>query len=240
MMNYKLYSIGLLVSFSTVFMSCEDKINPSSTITTQETVIGGYTGIDVLNAFDVEVFYSDEEYIVIQTNENLHDYIEVYNEDGVLHLKVDNGVNISGNSTFKARLYTKNLLKRVEVSGASKVNIVDALFDEEVVFDISEASFVQAELAVRSITAKLDGASNFHVDGVVAEVFMNLSGASRMTDGTLESNMATMELSGASSCELIINNELSLEATGASVLRYSGDAIIKEISLSGSSTIEKV
>ncbi|UXP33201.1 DUF2807 domain-containing protein [Reichenbachiella agarivorans] len=233
--------LGLLVGCVLVFSSCDDEINPSATITTEEITVGDFSTIQVSSGFDVEIFEAegDNEYVLIESNENLHQYIEANQENGNLSIRLDN-VNVSGRTILKARVYTNHPIKAISLTGGSRLTASGVTYESAVTFDLSGASFLRTEVSTASLTANLAGASNLEIRGEANSIVLNLTGASRVSDDRMEVNMANLTLSGASQAKLVINQELRLNATGASVLRYGGDAVIKAIDMSGNSTIEKI
>ena len=64
----------------TIFVACElnENVIPSSHVTTQERIVEHFNGIQVEATIVAEIQYADkEESIVIEANENLHQFIEV-------------------------------------------------------------------------------------------------------------------------------------------------------------------
>ena len=59
-------------------------------------------------------------------------------------------------------------------------------------------------------------------------------------DYGLETDHLNAELSGASNVSLTINEEIDIEASGASILKYKGNAVITNQDLSGASSVKKM
>ena len=77
--------IGLTFMFA---CSTDDKIFPSSTVTTDERIVENYDGIEVSSAFTVDIEFSDtEELIEIEANKNLQQFIIVEKSNGKLKIK---------------------------------------------------------------------------------------------------------------------------------------------------------
>lgn len=90
---------ALLIGLTILLNSCDNqnKIIPSSSITTEERVVQDYTGIEVSTAFLVDITYSaTEESIIIEANENLHEFIEVEKVNNVLRIKLRDNINVGG------------------------------------------------------------------------------------------------------------------------------------------------
>lgn len=235
-----LFGLAALLVVTVCLSSCEDEINPSSTITTEELTVGDFNSVKVSSGFDVEIFYSDDEYILIESNENLHPYIVATQENGQLTIRLDKGTNISGGSILKARVYTNNPLTGIEVAQASRLTATEATFSDVVALDLTGASFLRTEMDVEDLAVEVSGKSNLELEGFANNASLTVSDGARVQDDRFSANFATLELTGGSSAELMINQEIRLTASGSSVLKYGGDAVIKAIDLTSGATIEKI
>ena len=135
----------------------------------------------------------------------------VYSGDGVIYATNDNdelegevSLNLSGASEFSGIIYAPSV----------KMNL-------------SGASVYKGTIHAPSVDAELSGASQCHLRKVSPdfsgdiEMNMRLSGASKMESGAFATTHVRGELSGASSAKVNCCDELSVNLTGASVLRYS-------------------
>ena len=232
----------MLIGMSALFSSCDNFHDeaPSANVTAQERFAENFTGIAVADAFLVDVEYSaTEESIIIEANDNLHQFIEVENVNGILRIKLRDRVNIRGNATFKAHIITKNYLDSFSASGASRMTLINPQESADVNIRLSGASFLTGEFTANSITAYLDGASNATIRGSADTFTLNADGASLIGSFEMIAGNAYLQMSGASNASLTINGEINLRASGASVLMYKGSASKNHIDLSGSSQIVK-
>ena len=232
----------MLIGLSTLFISCDNFHDnaPSANVTTQERFVQDYTGIEITDAFLVDIEYSaTEESIIIEANDNLHQFIEVEKVNGILRIKLRDMVNIRGNATFKAHIITKNYLDSFSASGASRMTLINPQEAADVNIRLSGASFLTGEIMADAITAYIDGASNASLSGIANTINVNADGASLVGSFEMIAGTAYLQMSGASNASLTINDEINLRASGASVLMYKGSASKNHIDLSGSSQIVK-
>ena len=232
----------MLIGLSTLFISCDNFHDnaPSANVTTQERFVQDYTGIQVEDAFLVDIEYSaTEEAIIIEANDNLHQFIEVEKVNGMLKIKLRDRIHIRGKATFKAHIITKNYLDFFSAAGASRLILINPQVSNDVNIRLSGASFLTGEIMANSITAYLDGASNAPIQGSANTLTVNASGASQMGSFEMITGDARLRLSGASNVSSQINNSIDLVASGASVLLYKGTPQINNLDLSGASQIVK-
>ena len=241
-MKTNLLSLAVLVCALFLF-SCdihENDVRPSSKITTSQVSFSDYTAIDASTAFTVYINFSDvEESIEIEANDNLHQYIEVKKENETLIIGIENGVHIRGNSTLKAYITTKNI-SSFSASGASKIIVEDLIEASNVNIYLSGASNFSGELKVDQLFADVSGASVLNIAGFSNDFELEASGASVFSDYEFKTSTIDADLSGASNAALTIEDEIYIEASGASILKYKGNAVITHQDLSGASSIKKM
>lgn len=228
--------IGLTFMFA---CSTDDKIFTSSTITTDERIVENYDGIDVSSAFTVDIEFSDtEELIEIEANKNLQQHIIVENHKGKLKIKLDNNIRIhGGNMVLKAHIITKNPISSVSANGASHIVFVNTLHADNVSFKVTGASSITGSIESGIIDAEIGGASSLILNGMTTTLNGSLSGASLLSNFNLITDDVNLHLSGASNSSITAKNKIDLVASGASVLRYKGNAIEDNVKLSGASQI---
>jgi len=189
--------IGLSISFS----ACQEinAIVPSATVTTQEKFIENYTSLDVSTAFTVDVQFSDtDERIEVEVNENLHPYVVVEKANNTLRIKLKNSIHVSGNSTLKVHIITKNHIAYYDASGASRIILIDSLIIDDAMINLSGASTFSGTITANSLTAFIDGASIATLSGTINSLSAHLSGASILRDFDMITQHVNLDLSGAS------------------------------------------
>ena len=232
----------MLVGLSLLLSACnnDDTIVPVANVTSQERFVTEYTGIEVSTAFSVDIEYSaTEESIIIEANDNLHQYIEVEKVNNKLRIKIRDNTTIKGNATFKAHVITKNQLSSYAAAQASQITLIGPFEATEVTLSLAEASFLNGTITAQSISTFLDGASNATLKGSADTFTANVAQASILGTYEMITQSAILRLSGASNASLTVNGTIDLTASGASSLMYKGTATISNLNLSGASQIIK-
>ncbi len=236
--------LTLTILSATLFLfSCDihdDHVVPSSSITTTQATFSDYNGIDASTAFTVYIdFSNDEESIEIEANDNLHQYIEVKKQNGVLFIGIEDNVHVRGNATLNAYITTKDL-SSFSASGASRIIVEDLVETNNAQIYLSGASNFKGQFNVDQLYSDLSGASILDIDGFSNDFELDASGASVLRNYVFSTNKMKADLSGASKAYLTVEEEIDIEASGASSLTFKGNAIITHQDLSGASTVKKM
>lgn len=227
-------AIGLLTS-------CDhDTVRASDEVSSLEYAIPDYSTLQVSNAFNTQVIFSDtEESIRIEANDNLHDRIIVKRDGNSLVIKLKKFTQVRGNATLNAYIVTKDISK-FDISGASKITLENLWNTTEGRIELSGASNFTGEVAAEDLYLDMGGASSLDIYGSTNSLDAELSGSSDIRDFDLAVKNAKLEMSGASEAYLSINESIDIRASGASSLKFKGDAKITYKRLSGASEIVKI
>ena len=233
-----LLSITLLSLFAFTTSAC-NKFKPSKKITTEERTIGTYEKLSVYDAFDVSVTYgSATSKITVEANDNLMKYIITELDGDYLVIKLDSKISVKSSATLKINI-TVPKLTEIKASGASRVEFLNELNTNNLTLDLSGASSLTGNLNLSSCNFNLSGASHTDVAGSINTAIIELSGASSIGNYNCSIDTLSINLSGASSGSLTVNEIINIDASGASSLNYKGNCTINTIELTGASSINK-
>ena len=225
-----------------ILNACDSVIDvvPSDNVITQEYTFSGYENIETESAFTVYVEFSDtEESIVVEANENLFEYIEVSKGSDNLKIGFRENIDINGSATLKAYITTKNVSGYM-ATGASRFIVEDEIMTGDVTVFLSGASQFMGEMYVENLFAEMSGASSMKLIGESASTIVTASGASSIGDFEFSTEYLSVNFSGASLASLTVTDKMDVIASGASIVRYKGDAVIDSQNLSGGSQIIEV
>lgn len=230
----------VLVGTSVLFSSCQKEvIKPSSDITLMERYVDEFIGVDVSDAIEVTITYSNnEQKVVVEANSNVHPYIITEVVSGKLKIYMENNVMFKKDATIKVHVTLPEIVL-LKLSGASEVTFTNQIEANHINIEASGASEIFGSLNAASAFINLTGASEMNLQGGSDLATFNLSGASKFESFNFQVNNLNADLSGASEVFVTVNSNLNLVASGASEFHYSGNCSIGELNLTGSSTIKK-
>jgi hypothetical protein len=241
---------GMMVTAS----GCKVVTGSGETITL-EMDYEDFERIEVSYAFDVDIERADTYKVHIIIDETLLEYLHVDKSGGTIYIGLKSG-NTNMDQTRKAEI-TLPRLQRLELSGASDGIVRGFSGSDDMDFELSGASSLEVvDLKAGNIDVDISGASEFNGNIEIREGEFDLSGASILeltgsaSDTSLEASGASdvrlaefttvnanIELSGASDAEIIVNQRLEIDLSGASELIYHGNPKVGSINVSGGSTI---
>jgi Putative auto-transporter adhesin, head GIN domain len=203
-------------------------------------VTGQFDAIKVSGGIDLYLSQSDVITVAVSaTNENYKNAIKTIVDDATLKIFYE-GEKGWAKKDRKLRVYVSFTdLKKIDASGACDVAVVGSVTSTSLVLKMSGACDFNGVVKVSTLDINLGGASDAKISGTANTVNIKSSGASDLKAFDLVTGVCNAKISGASDVSITINNELTASATGASDIKYKGNAVIKEKHSSGASSISK-
>ena len=227
-------------------------------VVTRELDFTDFTNVEVGSAFKVEIVRSDSYQVSVTAEARLFNYVDVNKSGNTLKITIKS-YHSSMRTTRKLRI-AMPVLKKLRMSGASRGTVKGFSSDEnfdlnlggastlndidikagKTEFEISGASRVSGNVELGDAEFTLSGSSRVELKGSANRTVLNAWGASKLNLADFTVHDTNINLKGASraTCGECCGN-LALDLSGASRLEYAGEPTIRDIKLSGASTVRK-
>src|SRR5437870_6998279 len=179
-------------------------IRGNGNIKTDERTISAFANIDASGAFTIE-WQNGAPALRITTDENLLPYIDNHISGDTLRLRTHeqiwptHGIKVVISSPTRAG---------ARIRGAVRLT-AKQLTGPKFVFEAS-------------------GASRVSLDGKVDELLADMTGASKLEAGGLQTKTAEISTTGAGKAEIAVSETLKVAITGAGNVTYSGNPTIEK------------
>ncbi len=242
------------------FEKAMDRVTKTSSddggIVTREMDFSGFTNVEVSHAFKVEITRSDSYRVSITASARLFDYIDVAKSGNTLKISrkshhfptgtapeariampTINKLRLSGATKGMVRGFSSQEDFDLNLSGASALDIEMEAGETKV--EISGASRLSGNMKAGDAEFTLSGASRAELSGSANKVVLNAWGASKLDLADFALDDTDVHLKEASKATLNVGGNLTLDLSGASRLEYIGDPAIRDINISGASTVHQ-
>lgn len=214
----KLSTIFIALFFLATASACSagSSLKLSDTRFKDKRNVGDFNALDISGAIDVKVYIGSETSVEVIATDDMVSKIRTEVINNILEV----GFIGRGNFNSKAQviIHVPSLVS-AEVSGASNMNI--------------------SNLNNSSFTLDVSGASKIEIEGSTSSLTVDGSGASQMNLSKFSASNASIDLSGASHGIFSVQNQLVVDASGASVVEYYGKPELKS-EVSGASKIKSL
>lgn len=200
---------------------------------------GNFHSIDVSGSIDVYVRQDSATLIKVETDENLQEYIQVENENGVLYIHTERGFNVDATGRIKVYISSPEY-KRFEASGACHIysgNKITSMSGLE--FGLSGACGVKMDIKAPDVNADLSGACDIELKGETRDFKVEGSGSTEIHSMELLAENVDIGISGSGDAEVYASVKLDVGVSGAGSVKYKGNATVNQ-HVSGSGNVQKV
>jgi hypothetical protein len=208
----------------------------SGTVVESTPELEAFDAVTIASAFEVTLRPGDEAALVLRTDDNLVDRIDVGVEAGTLSLGLDGAVR---DATLQADLTVPAAaLTSITLSGAATLTGTEPLESPTLSVSLDGASRAFLVLATDELEVSAEGASVVNASGSAASLSASAADASSLALEQLAAVSAVVEADGASSVRVSVSGDLDVRAAGASTVRYAGDPDVVGREVSGASSVQ--
>lgn len=244
-----------LVSLS----SCVELVEGEGDVITREYNLKDFKGV----ALDIPgklVVTQGDKYISVTTNKNLFEWLNLYVTDSILHIYLQDKVNVWRFDELKFEVSLPNPVS-VELDGSGDIVVPDSIIvNKGIEFNIDGAGdVVIRKLKAASVRFKVNGSGNIRCDDLQSEtVYSDVEGTGdvKLTgktdlykvsiDGTgsvysfgMSSENAIVQIDGSGDCQLNVLETLDVDIDGTGSVYYKGNPETN-ISIDGAGSVNHV
>ena len=227
---------AFLVTIAVWFSSC-DQIAGNGNIRAEKRNVGNFHGVKSGGSIDIEIKNGDTYSVSVEDDDNLLPYIITEVNDGVLDVYYKSNTSINENH---AKVYvTAPSLDKIVAAGSADITASDLLKNtKNIDMNVSGSGSIKGKVDAPSINISVIGSGNIDLSGRTKDFNGKVSGSGDLNCGKLQSENATVIVSGSGNAHVFSSVHLSATVSGSGDVFYGGNPSSPEIHTSGSGTVE--
>ncbi|MDY0343787.1 MAG: head GIN domain-containing protein [Lentimicrobium sp.] len=206
---------------------------------TQERQVGRFNEIDVSGPFLITLVqnHADAGKIIIRGSQQDIDRVITNVRDQELNISL-HGKSLRVQNIEITIYFTD--LKSIEMNGATQLKANSSLKFNALSLECSGSCSIDLELTADKLKLETSGKSSVSLSGKAGNLEVEFSGASEFAGENLVVNQADIECSGASIMQVHVVETMSIEASGSSVIKFSGNPRILKQEITGKSVLTQL
>lgn len=215
--------IGILTSCA---IDPSNKIRGNKNIVSLEReVTAPFDKITVSQGIKLYISLEKDATIVVETDENLHEYLKTEINEGVLKIHFDGYI---ATSKAKKVYITTPDLQSIKASSGSLVKSENILTGERLQVNTSSGASMELEVDTNDLFAKSSSGSSIELVGNTKNYESESSSGSRIDSYELISTYATAKVSSGAHTSLFVENELIAKASSGGSIKYKGNPKLRD------------
>jgi hypothetical protein len=212
----------------------------------QKRAVGNFHGVKVSGSIELIISQGPETAVAISSADMEDiDKIETEVRDGILYIELKDRKNWWNDQWNTAGKKLKAYVSAPEIryvasAGSGGIQIVGTLKGDDLKLKVSGSGNIKGNIEVANLELVQSGSSNIRLSGKVKNADLSCSGSGNVQSPELSVDYCDVSLSGSGNTEITVEKELSASVSGSGNVRYKGNGLIRDMSVSGSGKIRKI
>jgi len=202
-----------------------------------EWSVGEITEIRVELGCNVEFFSAPSDVVTLEIQPNLVEYIEIQESGGVLTVRSTRTISTRG--VFPVLTVSSANLNGFSLAGAGAFTSHDTIVSDSFSLRLDGAGSGRVDFDVGELSIRMSGAGKLDLGGKADVADFTLSGTGSIEALSLQTRIASVDISGVGSVRVSCSETLRIFANGVGTVEYRGSPSI-DLNRGGLVTVRKV
>jgi len=222
MKNLKYYMVAILCLAITTGMDGQIRrtVYGNNHVVKKEREAGKFTGLKVGSGIDVYLKQADNESIVVEADENLHEYIITEISNGMLNIYTEANIR---EAERKVVYVTMKDIISLSTSSAGDIIGETSIRAENLELSASSAGNIKLEVYAKEVKTRISSSGDITLTGESDILNANLSSAGDLNAFGLEVREADISASSAGDADISVAERLRARASSAGDINYRGN-----------------
>ncbi|KAA1244257.1 head GIN domain-containing protein [Aquimarina sp. RZ0] len=186
----------------------------------EKTISKNFTTIKSSRGLDVVLTKSEDRKVIIEANENLHQYIEVYVEKEVLYITSDKNIYRADEKTVYVS-YDK--LSKISATSGSEITSQEPLVQKDLSINATSGADVKLRIKAESLTTSVTSGALMNLSGKVKNHNANATSGADIRANDLLSQVSKASATSGANIKIHAKEEFTGKATSGANVVYYGD-----------------
>lgn len=241
-MNYKNHITFLLMLIGIVLFvpaGCTQTKKGHDKVSEQVRSVSSFSELEVQGVFIIQLVQGDSEQVKIEAVEEMFRFVETMNEGNKLIVKLKKG-NIPDDISKIKVVITLRDIKELDIENVGTLETLTPLKLKKLEVDIAGVGNSTLYLSCDDVSIDASLVGNLTLKGNANKLSIEHSAVGNLKAFDLIANYLTIEHSGAGNIDVNAEKELSINSSGIGNVNYKGNALIKEMNMSGIGKVKKI
>ena len=211
-------------------------VKGNGNLLTSEKSVSAFEKIHVSSSANVRFHSSSEYRVVVTTDKNLDEYVEVVTKNSVLNIGTKSGSYSF--SKFLVEVYCPTLTG-ISISGSGSFESVDKITSSTFDTSISGSGRIEGNIECETFYARISGSGRIIITGSSKDADIGISGSGKFNGSDFIVNNATVRTSGSGNIDVHATDNLKANTSGSGNINYRGEPKT-DTNVSGSGQIRKM
>lgn len=249
----------LIACFSLSAVSCimGDRVVGNGKLVTEERTVSFFNGLSASTGLDVVITQGEKDFIEVESDDNLIEYIITEVRDGILKIHWKNNINVKKYTkavvrvTFKhlnsikasssADIYGKGVIRAesIKISASSAADVELTVEAQLVEGNASSSGDLDLDVTADKIELSSSSGADIDIKGAAEMLIASVSSGADIDAKKFIAKKADVSASSGGDIDVHVSDELEVSASSGGDVTYYGDPKITDLNVSSGGDITK-
>jgi len=229
----KLFILTVLMIMS--LLSCDvmgEKVTGNGNVNTKTHAVEPFSRLKIETVCKVEITQSDKEEVIVEADENLHDYIEIQQNGDQLKVRTRENVSFRSFEKLIIRIHVK-AINDLNIASVGNVICTNELVADDLNVRVSSVGNTELKLNVGSTECKFSTVGRLLIEGAADKAVVKNSSVGGVNMEEFQAKVLRINNSSVGGIKVYASEEIYVTHSGVGGLTYAGNPQVKEIKDSG-------
>lgn len=213
-----------------------NKVVGNGNITTQNINTGSYDEIKAVGSMDIHLMNGSEGKITVTTDENLHEYLEIEENNGVLTIKTKQNYYLKSKKGIHVNVPVSDL-SAIQLVGSGDIDTKDTIKADQIKIDVTGSGDVSINLQALQVVSTVTGSGEITLEGSTEQLDVTVTGSGDFNGFGLTSKSTEVRVNGSGDAEVVATDNIKARVSGSGDIIYKGNPEKSDTKASGSGDI---
>lgn len=233
----------VLTTFLFLLVACDDHfrtVKGNGVSEKREKTLARFSKLEVSGSFKVIVIPSEEHKVVVEADENLHEYIRIEEDDNRVKIKMKNNIRIKTPRSITLTVYMQDVSK-LELAGSVNLKSEGVLeHSEKLEVTIAGSGDADIEVNAPQVKISIGGAGKVLAEGKSRDLEISIAGSGDFLGEDLMSENVDLSIAGSGSAKVYASMGLEVSVAGSGNVYYAGNPEKVKKSIAGAGFVKPI
>jgi len=220
------------VTFFSLDALAQKKVKGNGNLTTETRDVSTFDAIEVNGFMEVTLVQGNKESVVVKTDKNLQEYLEVNVNNGILTVAWNDALKDKEISHIEVEITLEDIHSLTSV-GIGNLSCKNTLNLNELKLEVAGLGNIELDLNCQELNAEIAAIGNVSFKGKANTVNMECAGIGNLNAGNFVVQSMVLESAGLGNVRVNAVKEISIESSGIGNVTYVGGAKVIALDKSG-------
>lgn len=218
----------VVITFSSVSCIFADRVKGNGKVVTEERTVKSFDGVSASAGIDVVITQGEKEFLEVEADENLLEYIITEVNGGKLKIHWKSGTSIRKYKKVLIHVTCKNL-KSIKGSSGADIYSKGIIKTQELSISSSSAADINIVIEAGSIICKASSGSDIKLKGKTELLTASCSSGADIKAADLEADRVDAKASSGADITVTAVKEINASASSGGDVTYYGNPQVKNV-----------